>query len=101
MEIAVIGNEDFATGFRLAGVRRIEVAGPGQVEQRLSGLVREKEVGIVVVHESDYQRLDPRLKKELEKMATPIVVRLSERASDDLQKLMKKSFGVDLWKKKE
>ena len=39
MDIAVLGNDEFVLGFRLAGVKRVFVAEPGRFEERLLELL--------------------------------------------------------------
>ena len=43
MEIAVIGNEDFVLGFRLAGLRRVFVAGPENYQEKIAEAMAEPE----------------------------------------------------------
>ena len=59
VEIAVVGKEEFVTGFRLAGVRKVhEVSGgPAELERELAGVMGDKEVGIVVVLDSDFRMI--------------------------------------------
>ena len=98
MEIAVLGDDSFITGFRLAGIRRLALSGKEKIQEGMESLMKDKDIGIIIVHENDYQKLNPKMKKGLENIPRPIIVRISEKASQDLQRLMKKSFGVDLWK---
>ena len=44
MDIAVIGNEEFVLGFRLAGLRRVFVAHPEDYQERIIEAMQDPEV---------------------------------------------------------
>ena len=95
MEIAVIGKEDFCLGFRLAGVKKIYEV--DESEQALSTLKTDGSVGIVILDQRLYEKLDVSEKEELEGSLKPIYITLSKEASEDsLKKMIKKSIGVEL-----
>lgn len=95
MEIAVIGEEDFCLGFRLAGIKKIfETREP---KQAISEIKKDEQTGIVIFDEKLLGKLDSDEKAELEDSIKPIYIALSTNASDDsLKKMIRKSIGVEL-----
>ncbi len=99
MEMGVVGNDDFTTGFRLAGVRITYDTAAAGAEQAVESALQNKEIGILVMHEDDMKSLSNRMKKNLEKLITPVIITISEKErGEDLRMLIKRTVGVDLWK---
>ncbi|MBI2084339.1 MAG: V-type ATP synthase subunit F [Candidatus Aenigmarchaeota archaeon] len=101
MEIAVLGDDEFMTGFMLAGVRHYFE--PGQdIHKTMETIMQNKEIGIVIMDEKDYNTINPKLKEVLENKVQPVVVPLSkEGRGEDLRKYIKRTLGVDLWQKEK
>lgn len=95
MEIAVIGEENFCLGFRLAGIKKIfETDEP---QEALAGVKEDASIGIVIFDENLREKLDVDEKEELENSMRPVFITLSTEASEDtLKKMIRKSIGVDL-----
>jgi len=100
MEIAVVGAEEFVTGFRLAGLRKVyEVSGaPEELERKLSEVMDDREVGILVVMDADFRRISPALRAEMSESVEPVVVAIGKIEEVDLREKIKRVVGVDLWK---
>jgi V/A-type H+-transporting ATPase subunit F len=100
VEIAVVGSEEFVTGFRLAGVRKVhEVAGDGsELERKLSEVMRDRQVGIVVVLDSDFRKISPQQRAVMSASVEPVVVAIGKIEEVDLRDKIKRVVGVDLWK---
>jgi V/A-type H+-transporting ATPase subunit F len=100
VEIAVVGNEEFVTGFRLAGVRKVyEVPdGPMELEKTLVEVMGDREVGIVVVLDSDLRRISPAARQAISESVEPVVVAIGKIEEVDLKEKIKRVVGVDLWK---
>jgi vacuolar-type H+-ATPase subunit F/Vma7 len=95
--ITVLGNRDFVLGFKLAGIHNSFIE--ENVESRLTTLLAEKEVDILVVHDEDYKKLSSGLKKRIFESVKPIVIAVGSLEEDDLRAKIKKVIGVDLYKK--
>jgi V/A-type H+-transporting ATPase subunit F len=95
--IAVIGNNDFILGFKLAGIHKTFIE--EQVEPRVVSLLSEKDIDILVVHDEDYKKFSSGLKKRIYKSIKPIVIAVGSLEEDDLRARIKKVIGVDLYKK--
>ncbi len=96
MEIAVIGNDDFVTGFALAGVRNI-YSGESDLDSKVDEALQNGEIGVLVMEESQFQALSSKNKRVLEKLVRPVLVLVSMEGSDIREKI-KKSLGIDLWR---
>ncbi len=101
MEIAVVGSEEFVTGFRLAGVRKVHEVHGGDVarmEQVLGELMQDREVGILVVMDADFRRISLALRKTMVESVEPVVVAIGKIEEVDLRERIRSVVGVDLWK---
>lgn len=97
MEIAVVGNDDFVTGFALAGVRHVFSA-EANLDEKVEVALQNNEIGVLVIEESHFQSLSNKNKKMLEKLVKPVIVLVSAEGSSDIRDRIKKSLGIDLWK---
>ncbi|MGQ9582870.1 MAG: V-type ATP synthase subunit F [Thermoplasmatota archaeon] len=101
MELAVVGREEFVTGFRLAGIRKIhEVRGDGaeELEGAMEAAMKDREVGIVVVMDSDFRKISPALRRRMVDSVEPVVVAIGKIEEVDLRERILHVVGVDLWK---
>lgn len=99
MEIAVVGNSDFVIGFRLAGIRKTYEAVPDDIEIKIQGVLEDRTVGILVVHQDDVKKLPSHFQKTLDDSVEPTVIAIGgEGESSNLREKIKQSVGVDLWK---
>jgi len=99
MEIAIVGSDDFVTGFQLAGLRHTYVARGEKIDEQVNSLIEEPKFGILVMEDRDVKELSHLTKKRLDKTVTPVIVSLSiEGKEESLREMIKKSVGVDLWK---
>ncbi len=99
MEIAVVGSSDFVIGFRLAGIRKIYDASQGELEAKIQGVLNDKNVGILVVHNDDMKKLSPQMQKTLDDSVEPTVIAIGGKGeSTNLRDKIKQAVGVDLWK---
>jgi len=99
MEIAVVGNSDFVLGFRLAGIRKTYDAKPGDIESKIESLLKDKTVGILVIHNDDIKKLSSQMQKILDDSVEPTIIAISGNGeSTNLRDKIKQAVGVDLWK---
>ena len=100
-EIAVIGSADFTTGFRLAGIRKfVKIpAEPDQaeVDEAVTEMLEDTNVGIIVMHESDLEHLSRDVRERVERSVDPVLVTLGGgAASGGLREQIKRAIGIDL-----
>jgi V/A-type H+-transporting ATPase subunit F len=99
MELAVVGNSEFVTGFRLAGVKKIYEANDDELESMVTKVLEDSDVGIFVMHGDDVNKLPEILRDTLSESVEPTVVTLGGTGeSSNLREKIKQSVGVDLWK---
>ncbi len=101
MEIAVIGNEDFVLGFRLAGLRRVFVAGPENYQEKIAEAMADREIGILAVDSKDLQNLPANVRTKITDSIQPVVVPVGGGGVTDLREKVKRAIGVDLYKEDE
>lgn len=97
MEIAVLGNEEFVLGFRLAGVKRIFVAEQGKLEERLLELLENPAIGVLAISSSSLDELSTVTRSKALDSIAPVVVPVG-REEGDLRGKVKRAIGVDLYK---
>ena len=99
MQIAVVGSHDFTLGFQLAGV--LKLYNPKNLEEMtktMKSLLNEKEVGVIVMDNSELLRLPERLRTQLSESITPTVLGIGTEEDNTLRESIKSALGVDLWK---
>ncbi len=98
MEIAVVGNDDFVTGFSLAGVRYYFTS-ETNLDQKVEEVLKYDEIGVLVMEEEQFKSLNSKTRKMLEKLVKPVLVLVSDTGKEtDLRQMIKRSLGVDLWR---
>ncbi|MDW7732862.1 MAG: V-type ATP synthase subunit F [Methanolobus sp.] len=99
MELAVVGQGEFVTGFRLAGIKKIYDVVDGELEPTVLKILEDREVGILVMHGDDLNKLPEILRNTINESVEPTVVTLGGSGqSSNLREKIKQSVGVDLWK---
>ena len=99
MEIAVVGTSDFVIGFRLAGIRKIYDATSMDIEAKIQGVLNDKNVGILIIHDDDMKTLSPHMQQVLDDSVEPTVIAIGGKGeSTNLRDKIKQAVGVDLWK---
>lgn len=101
MDIAVIGNEEFVLGFRLAGLRRVFVAHPEDYQEKIIEAMQDPEVGILAVDGEDLKNLTPQMRAKVTDSISPVIVTVGGAGMGDLREKIKRAIGVDLYKEDE
>ena len=101
MDIAVIGNEEFVLGFRLAGLRRVFVAQPENYQQVITEAMSDPEIGILAVDSKDLLNLPPQMRMKVSDSIQPVVVPVGGGGVTDLREKVKRAIGVDSYKEDE
>jgi V/A-type H+-transporting ATPase subunit F len=98
MEIAVLGNEEFVLGFRLAGIKSIYAVDRQRFEPKLLELLGNSAIGVLAVSASDLEELPVLTRKKALESIAPVVVPVGEGEGTDLREKVKRAIGVDLYK---
>jgi V/A-type H+-transporting ATPase subunit F len=100
MDLAVVGDGEFVTGFRLAGVQKVyEINEESKLEETVKGIFNDSSIGILVMHSNDFNKLPETLRDTLSESVEPTLVTLGGTGqSSNLRDKIKQAVGVDLWK---
>ncbi len=98
MEVAVIGRQDFVMGWMLAGVRKTHTVPPEAMEAKVTEVLQDPDVGILVLSTDDLQRLSHGMRRRLETTPRPVVIAVGKFQQEDLRTKIKRAIGVDLLK---
>ena len=99
MEIVVVGSEEFVTGFRLAGIRKVYAVSPDKLLEKIVQVMDEPEVGILAIHQQDLDRLPPQLRDKMMESVDPVVIPVGLEEGDMRDKV-RRAMGIDLYKSK-
>ena len=99
MEIGVVGRDMFTTGFRLVGVHKwFEVDEQASSEQVVAQALADREIGVLVIHDTEWQELEPKTQAQLSNSVHPTVIAIGAKVDDTLRDRIRTAVGVDLWK---
>jgi V/A-type H+/Na+-transporting ATPase subunit F len=99
MEIAVVGSGDSVLGFSLAGIKKAYRADTEEeLVSNIDKAMADKNVGILVLTQKDYNRLPKRLQGQLSESVRPTVISIGTELSTEMREKIKRAIGVDLWK---
>lgn len=96
-----MGSEYFTLGFQAAGVRNAFVVTRETINRKFDGVMENKDIGILIMNNDDFQMLNERSKERALIQVKPTVVILSHdiSAEENLRIMIRRSLGVDLWNK--
>src|SRR5512136_386905 len=97
MEIAVVGSEEFVTGFRLAGIRKVYSVTSETLLDTLVKVLDEESVGILAVHTKDLEKIPQQLRSRMMASVDPVVIPVGEEEGDMRDKV-RRAMGIDLYK---
>ena len=99
MEIGIVGNDLFTIGFRLVGIEKwFNVSDDVPVDDAIKTALLDKEIGVLVIHDEDWKKLDASLRKKLSNSVKPTVIAIGAEVDEGLRDRIKTAVGVDLWK---
>lgn len=98
MELAAIGNEDFVLGFKLVGVRKTYVVPDEDLETKITELMEDKDVGVLILHASSMAKVSAVFRNKLIDSPKPVVISVGEEEEEDLRSKVKRAIGVDLYR---
>ena len=99
MEIGVVGRNIFTTGFRLVGVHKwFQVDDRASSEQAVAQALKDREIGVLVIHDTEWQELEEKTQMNLSNSVHPTVIAIGAEVDDSLRDRIRTAVGVDLWK---
>jgi len=94
--IAVVGNRNFVLGFKLAGIRDTFIE--DKIDERVNSLLMEKKVSVIVLQDTEYEKLSQDLKRKFSESIEPVVVPVGKLGEEDVREKIKRAIGIDLYK---
>ena len=99
MEIAFVGGSESVLGFNLAGVKKSYAANTeDELVSKIGDVMADSNVGILVLKQSDYNKLPKRLQEQLSESIKPTIISIGTEQSTEMREKIKRAIGVDLWK---
>ena len=99
MEIAFVGGSESVLGFNLAGVKKSYAANTeDEMVSKINEVMADSNVGILVLKQSDYNKLPKRLQEQLSESMKPTIIAIGTEQSTEMREKIKRAIGVDLWK---
>jgi V/A-type H+-transporting ATPase subunit F len=65
---------------------------------KIGTVMADSNVGILVLRQSDYNKLPKRLQEQLSESIKPTVITIGTEQSTEMREKIKRAIGVDLWK---
>jgi V/A-type H+-transporting ATPase subunit F len=103
MRISVIGDFDTIVGFRLAGIKDAhEVVEPKDAVPILKELVKDKNVGLIIITEKIADEIRSETKSIFECRTMPLLVEIPDKGGpiekkvDPIKELIKRAVGVEI-----
>ncbi len=98
MEIGVVGDDLFTIGFRLVGIEKwYNVNENNTVDSAVKEALENKDLGILVIHDKDWNQLEASFRKKLSNSVKPTVIAIGSEVDEGLRDRIKTAIGVDLW----
>ena len=99
MEIAFVGGSESVLGFNLAGIKKSYAANTEEeMVSKIGVVMADPNVGILVLKQSDYNKLPKRLQEQLSESIKPTIITIGTEQSTEMREKIKRAIGVDLWK---
>ena len=99
MEIAFVGGSESVLGFNLAGVKKSYAANTeDEMVSKIGDVMADSSVGILVLKQSDYNKLPKRLQEQLSESIKPTMITIGTEQSTEMREKINRAIGVDLWK---
>lgn len=99
MDIAFVGGSESVLGFNLAGIKKSYAANSEEeMVSKIGEVMADSNVGILVLRQSDYDKLPKRLQEQLSDSIKPTVISIGTEQSTEMREKIKRAIGVDLWK---
>ncbi len=96
MELAVVGNDEFALGFRLVGIRKVVCCADDDLENEVNNVLVNENIGILVLHEDCMCNLSTSLRTKLRESVRPVLITVGQE-EEDLREKVRRAIGIDLY----
>jgi V/A-type H+-transporting ATPase subunit F len=96
LELAIVGTDEFVLGFRLVGVRKVIGCPDDKLEEKITEVLADEEVGILVLHDNSLNKLPPSMRTKLREGSKPVLITIGEE-EEDLREKVRRAIGIDLY----
>ena len=96
MLMAVIGDEEFVLGFRLAGIREVYETTPDAYETTFQKALDRRDVGVLVALNDDLLAIRPSVRQRALDSIRPVVVAIGHTDVSGLRERIRSAIGVEL-----
>ncbi|HOG97982.1 MAG TPA: V-type ATP synthase subunit F, partial [Methanothrix soehngenii] len=94
MEIAFVGGSESVLGFNLAGVKKSYAANTeDEMVSKIGDVMADSNVGILVLKQSDYNKLPKRLQEQLSESIKPTMITIGTEQSTEMREKIKRAIG--------
>jgi V/A-type H+-transporting ATPase subunit F len=67
-------------------------------EQAVAQALKDREIGVLVIHDTEWQELEEKTQMNLSNSVHPTVIAIGAEVDDSLRDRIRTAVGVDLWK---
>ena len=102
--VAIIGDIDVVSGFRLGGVKRAEVANSAEEAVAAFDKILDEEISIIIITQVLSNEIRNHINRKIGSSVLPMIIEIpdkdgsSEGSSDQMADLIKRVIGVEMVK---
>ena len=102
--VAIIGDIDVVSGFRLGGVKRAEVANSAEEAVAAFDKILDEEISIIIITQVLANEIRNHINRKIGSSVLPMIIEIpykdgsSEGSSDQMADLIKRVIGVEMVK---
>lgn len=102
--VAIIGDIDVVSGFRLGGVKRAEVANSAEEAVAAFDKILDEEISIIIITQVLANEIRNHINRKIGSSVLPMIIEIpdkdgsSEGSSDSMADLIKRVIGVEMVK---
>lgn len=102
--VAIIGDIDVVSGFRLGGVKRAEVANSAEEAVAAFDKILDEEISIIIITQVLANEIRNHINRKIGSSVLPMIIKIpdkdgsSEGSSDQMADLIKRVIGVEMVK---
>lgn len=102
--VAIIGDIDVVSGFRLGGVKRAEVANSAEEAVAAFDKILDEEISIIIITQVLANEIRNHINRKIGSSVLPMIIEISDKdgssegSSDQMADLIKRVIGVEMVK---
>ena len=80
----------------MVGIRKVISCPDDKLEERINDVLRDKDVGILVLHDHSLKKVPQSLRAKLRESPKPVLITVGEE-EEDLREKVRRTIGIDLY----